>query len=184
MEKRTAPSGTESLPASFHYRRSIAPMMWVFLSLACMELVVVHFLLALWSPWIALAVSVLTLPTVFWLIWTIASFKRLPIVIEQDRLIMRTGTLKRLDVPLAQIRGLRGRWSAADLKDGGVANFALIAYPNIVLDLDRELAGRKRGIWAIAHKLDDPDAFAAALKARLADAPSRHLTQSATSAAT
>jgi hypothetical protein len=43
-------------------------------------------------------------------------------------------------------------------------NLALIAYPNVVVDLVDPLPGR-RGIRAIAHRLDDPHGFADALRA-------------------
>jgi len=41
-------------PRLFSYHRSIAPMMWVFVALASVELLVVHFLISFWSGTAAL----------------------------------------------------------------------------------------------------------------------------------
>lgn len=50
------------------------------------------------------------------------------------------------------------------MKQRSVLNLALLAYPNLVVDLVAPLPGR-RGITTIVHRLDDPAAFAAAWKA-------------------
>ena len=140
-------------------------MMWVLVGIAAVELIVVHLLIALlWSPVAAAVVSLVSLSGVGWLVWTIASFKRLPVRLEADRLVMRVGRLRRIDVPLGAIAGLRREWDAASLKARGVARLSLVVYPNIVLDLTGPLPGR-RGVTAVAHRLDDPTAFVATLAA-------------------
>jgi hypothetical protein len=167
MSNTAGSSAKTGPPTAFHYHRSIAPMMWVFVALASIELVVVHFLLALWRPWVALAVSLITLPSLIWLLRTIASFRRLPVMIEDDRLLLRTGGLRSVAVPLSQVAGLRANWTGDDLKGPGVMNPALIAYPNVWIDLSGPVAGRRGPVRAIAHKLDDPEAFAEELRLRL-----------------
>ncbi len=151
---------------SFAYYRAVAPMMWVFVGLASIELIVVHLLVAMWRPWVALALSALSLLSILWLVSVIRSFKRLPVVIEDDRLVMRVGTLKRIDVPRDQVKGLRETWDAADLKARGVHKLSLIAYPNVVIDIDPPV-GRRGRVRAIGHRLDDPARFAPALSAWL-----------------
>lgn len=146
----------------FFYHRAVAPMLWVLVLLGCGELIVVHLLLALWHPRVALAISLLTLPALVWLVVGICAMSRRPVLIERDRLVMRVGTIRSVAVPLTQIAGLRTSWTGAEIKDRRVSNMALVAYPNIVVDLAAPLPGR-RGIVAIAHRLDDPRAFAAAL---------------------
>jgi hypothetical protein len=154
-------------PAVFHYHRGVAPMMWIFLGLATTELLVVHFLLALWRPWVAALVSALTLPTLIWLIATIASFRRLPVVLNGDCLLMRTGRLRNVSVPLASIAGFRTSWTGDDLKRAEVFNMALIAYPNIWIDLSAPVQGRRGPVRSVAHKLDDPAAFRSAVTERI-----------------
>ena len=142
-------------------------MMWVFMALATVELLVVHFLLALWSPLAAFIVSALTLPTLIWLVVTIASFRRLPVLIGDDRVLMRTGQLKSVSIPLGSIARLRSDWTGDELKQPGVKNLALIAYPNVWIELHMPVQGRRGPIRAVAHKLDDPTVFRAALERRL-----------------
>jgi hypothetical protein len=142
-------------------------MMWVLLALAGAELLVVHFLLALWSPGVAMFVSVLTLAGMIWFAALIASFRRLPVLIEGDTLTMRVGRLRVFRLPFTAIAGLRPSWTGDDLKRRNVSNLALIAYPNIWIDLVDPVVGRRGSIIAIAHKLDDPQAFSAALGAKL-----------------
>ena len=149
----------------FAYHRSVAPMMWVFVAIAATELAVVHFLVALWSPWVALALSMATFGSILWLIGVIRSFARLPVRIADEQLLMRVGTLKQVSTPLANIAGLAPSWDAAMLKQRDVINLALIAYPNVVVLLrEPVLATRGRKVTKLAHRLDDPAAFAAALE--------------------
>jgi hypothetical protein len=49
-----------------------------------------------------------------------------------------------------------------------VLNLALIAYPSVLLDLDPPLPGRRAPTRTIAHRLDDPSGFGAAVEALLA----------------
>jgi hypothetical protein len=153
-------------PLAFSYHRSIAPMMWVFVGLVSIELLVVHALLSHWYPIVALILSALTLVSILWLVGAIRSFRRMPVLIEADMLVMRVGWLKSYRVPLAEIAGLRDSWTGEELNSRRVGNLALIAWPNIWVDLARPIG--RRQVVAIAHKLDDPAALRAALSARLA----------------
>jgi hypothetical protein len=134
-------------------------MMWVFVALATTELVVVHLLVALlWSGMAAAVLSVATLAGIGWLVVGIASMWRLPVVVDEAALTMRVGTLKSVTVPLADIE--RDPPDAAGARPR--LNLALIAHPNVTVILRKPLAGR-RGVRAIAHRLDNPGAFERAL---------------------
>jgi hypothetical protein len=138
--------------------------MWVFVGLGGVELVVVHLLVALlWSRTAALVLSLVTLVSLVWLVRVIASMKRLPVQLGERELVMRVGTLRSVTVPLQQIVGLREGWTGDDLKRRDVLNLALIAYPNVLVNLRTPLPWRS-GVRAIAHRLDDPAAFARALE--------------------
>lgn len=154
---------------AFHYHRAVAPMMWVFVSVAGVELVVVHLLVALWRPGVAAVLSTLTGAGVVWLVGAIRSFRLLPVLIEDGRLVMRVGTLARIDVPRGQVTGVRDRWDAAALKRRGVRKLSLIAWPNVVIDIHPPVTGRRGKVSAVAHRLDDPAAFTAALTLWLAE---------------
>lgn len=139
-------------------------MMWAFVAVAGVELVVTHLLVALWRPGVALVLSALTVPGVVWLIGVIRSFRRLPVVIEQDRVVMRTGTLMRVDVPRGQVAGLQEVWDSQTFKARGARKLSLLAYPNVVVALDPPVAGRRGPIRLVGHRLDDPGAFRTAIE--------------------
>lgn len=147
----------------FTYHRAVAPMMWVFFALAGIEILVAHFLIALFNPWIALFVSAVSLPILAWIVLMIRSFRKLPVRIGDGVLLMRVGTLRAVTVPLHTVAGLRATFDGAAVKDKAVVNLALIAWPNVMVDLREPVAGRRGPIRAVAHRLDDPAAFAAAL---------------------
>jgi hypothetical protein len=147
----------------FAYHRSVAPMMWVLVAIASVELVVTHVLVGLFAGWwVAAVLSVLTLPSVIWLVSVIASMRRLPVTLDAERLVMRVGTLRLIVVPTASIAGLRREFDRAAVKDGATRNLALIAWPNVMVEVDPPLAGRRSIRW-VAHRLDDPVAFAEAI---------------------
>lgn len=156
---------------AFAYRRAVAPMLWAFVGIASIELVVTHLLIALWWPRVALVLSALSLLGIVWLIGVLHSFHRLPVLIEADRLVMQVGTLRRVDVPRTQVRGLHQTWDAATFKGRGALKLSLLAYPNVVVDIAPPLAGRRAPLHAVGHRLDDPAGFTRALTAWLA-APS------------
>ena len=158
-------------PVAFAYHRALAPLMWAFVALASLELFVVHFLVSIWSVRAALILSALTLASILWFVLLIRSFKRLPVLIEADALLMRSGRLMAVRVPLAQVAGVRTDFTSEALKSRSVLNLAMLSYPNLLIDLKEPIRRRRRLIGHIAHRLDDPAVFVAALKARLAGDP-------------
>lgn len=166
---------SESSPSgeAFHYHGSVAPLLWAFVALAGIELVVVHFLLSFWSRTAALILSVLTFASILWLILAIRGFRRLPVTVADGVVTLRTGTLRCHRVPVTAIAGFRDRWTGEELRARGVSNLALAAWPNVWIDLAEPVAGRRGPVRAIAHKLDDPTAFRAAIERARASARSR-----------
>lgn len=158
MAPPTAPVRT------FDYHRSVAPMLWVMVAIASIELVIVHALIAMWRPGVALLLSGATLASIVWLVRGIHAFRRLPVTLDDDTLVMRTGTLKRIAIPVKDIAGLRDRWDAAAVKQRTTLNLAMIAYPNVIVDLAVPQRVGRRSIQAVAHRLDDRAAFVAALE--------------------
>ncbi|MDN4631761.1 hypothetical protein QCD71_09570 [Sphingomonas sp. PsM26] len=142
-------------------------MIGVLLGIAVVKMLVVHLVLVAAFGWtVAILLGVVDVAAVLDLTLLLRSFKRLPVVLTADVLMMRTGFLKSLTVPVAQIAGTGRTWDAATLKQRGVVNFALIGWPNVWLDLDPPVQHRRgTPVSAIAHKLDDPVAFHAAIAA-------------------
>jgi hypothetical protein len=155
-------------PLAFSYARSLVPMIWVLIALGCGELLVVHLLVALlWSPMAALLLTLAALAAIAWLILLIRSMGRLPVLVGKDELVMRAGALKSVTVARSNIAAVETRFPPGFVRRRGVLNLALLAYPNVALELREPLARRRRGaaIMWIAHRLDDPGAFVAALAA-------------------
>ena len=148
----------------FSYHRGVAPLMWVLVALCGVELAVTHLVVSLLvNRIVAVLLSLASLAAIGWIVAAILSMKRLPVVLDDRMLTLRVGRIRTVAVPRTAILGLRSGWTAAELKQRGVLNLALVAYPNIVIDLVAPLPGR-RGITTIAYRLDDPVAFAAAME--------------------
>lgn len=155
-----------SAPAErFAYYRAIAPIFWVWLTIASVELIVVHLLVSLWRPGVALVLSVLTLASIGWLIGAARSFRTMPVLIEGDRLVMRAGRIKAITVSLADIAAVTGAVDPAALRLRTTLKLSLLAYPNVIVELAAARSGG-RGVRRIAHRLDDPLVFIAALGRR------------------
>ncbi len=148
----------------FAYDRALAPLMWAFACIVTVELFVTHLLVSvLWSHLAAWILSAISLVTLVWVILFTRSLKRLPVLVDDEGVTMRLGSLKPVRIPAGHIAGLRTAWPREELQQRGVLNFASINYPNVMLDLDPPLPGRRRPIKAVAHRLDDPAGFAAAI---------------------
>ena len=152
---------------AFAYHRALAPMLWVFMALASLELFVVHFLVSIWSVRLALLLSALTVATILWLALLIRLFRRLPVLLDDERLLMRSGSLLSIPVALDQVAGVRGHFPSEALKSRAVLNLAMLSYPNVIVDLREPIRRGRRSIGHIAHRLDDPACFITALNARL-----------------
>ena len=151
-------------PLAFSYSRALAPPMWAFACIMAVELVVAHLLVSvLWSRGTAMILSILSLAILVWTVRFILSLKRLPVLVGEQAVTMRLGTLNSVEVPYGRIAGVRTSWSGEALKQRAVLNLALINYPNVMIDLDPPLVTRRRSLRAIAHRLDDPAGFAAAV---------------------
>lgn len=149
---------------AFFYHRAVAPMMWVLVALATIELLVVHSLLAFWLPWLAIVLSAATVAGIVWLVLAIWSMKRLPVLLDDERVLMRAGRIKSLSIPLTDIAAVRGEIPKVEI-DRRTLNLALIAHPNVCLVLGEPRPGKRR-ITQVVHRLDDSAAFTAALQAR------------------
>jgi len=151
-------------PLLFSYSRALAPPLWAFACIMAIELVVVHLLVSALSSRIAAAIlSIVSLVVLVWTILFILSFKRLPVLVDESGVTMRLGSLRTVLAPRDRIAGVRTGWPGEALKRRTVLNLALINYPNVMLDLDPPLVGRRRAIAAITHRLDDPAGFVAAV---------------------
>ncbi|EQB15599.1 hypothetical protein RLDS_10000 [Sphingobium lactosutens DS20] len=147
-------------------------MLWVLLGLMLLETMVVHLLVALWSVWAALILSVISLALVGWFVLFLRSLRHYPVRVDAQGLTWPIGFLRSLTVPWEQIAGLRGEWTLQELQAAGLFNGALIAYPNVVLELDPPVRNGRRSIRFLAHRLDEPSMFTSSFAAWKRIAPS------------
>lgn len=148
---------------TFAYHRSLSPMIAVLMGLGFVEIIVIHIVaMALWGWKAAILLGLIGVSAMIALIAFLRSL-RLPITLVDRTLTMRTGRRIAVTVDVADIKGFRDQWSAADLKRPDVLNMALITWPNIVLDLNRPMTRRRRQVSAVAHRVDDPAAFREAI---------------------
>lgn len=156
-------------PLSFSYARSVAPMIWALAALATLELFAVHLLVALlWSHAVAALLSLVTGGSILWLVLLVGSFASRPVLVIEEEVVMRVGTLRSVTVPRSSIEAVETAFPPGFTKAPGVLNLALLAYPNVALRLSAPLPGlSRRGapVRRIAHRLDDPAAFLSALAA-------------------
>ena len=149
---------------AFAYHRSLAPMIWALVGLSVAALCLVHLLVALlWSGWVALALSLVTLAGIGWLVVAVRSFGTLPVLVGPERVVLRAGRIKSMTVPRADIAAVDGEISAAAAKARDMLKLSLLAHPNVVVRLRAPLAHGRREVRAIAHRLDDPQGFREAL---------------------
>lgn len=148
----------------FAYHRSVAPMMWVFFVLCLIELVVVHLLVALAWPWIGWPLTILSAIGAIWILLGIRSFRRLPYRLDGDRLTVRFGNLKQVEVQLADIAKIRRGWEDGAVQAKNAINLAGLAYPNRCLELKEPIEPGKTRLFI---RLDEPESFDAAMEERL-----------------
>ena len=149
---------------AFGYARGVAPPMWILFGLGFIELFVVHLLLSHWWPRVAAGVGIVTAASLVWLAWTIRSFASLPVLVCDERVVMRAGRLKSLTVEAGAIAEVLTSWPPELLRNRATANLAMIAYPNVIVRLRAPIRWRGRMITAIAHRLDDPAGFVRAIR--------------------
>lgn len=149
----------------FAYHRGLAPMIGVILGLALVETVVVHIVvMALWGWRVALALALVDLSVVVALAALLRSFRRMPVTLDGRRLTMRTGSRLAITLDIDDIAGFRTSWDSDAIKRKTTLNLALAAWPNVVFDLrEPRKVRRRRIISTVAHRLDDPAAFHAAI---------------------
>jgi hypothetical protein len=164
--------------AAFSYHRGLQAVMWALLAASLLETAVLHLLLArLWSVRASLLLFLVSLSGLIYLIGLLNSLRRLPILVTDDGVRVRSGLLVDRWLPLSQIASVSVVADPGDLKRPELLKASLLALPNTLIRLEQPVAvrgrgGRSRDITVIALRPDDPAGFAAvvaAAKRRAAD---------------
>lgn len=171
--------GPADVPANaraFAYHKHLTPMCATLLILSMIEIAVYHLLLGHWSRTATLVMFVLSDLGFVYLVGLIKSFRFRPVLLTPEGLRVRAGFLIDQLVPLDAIVTIEGGFTGEEVRDPATLNAALLAWPNILLRLDRPLHRRsllknRSPVARVAFRLDDPEPFIRLLTWRLGQLP-------------
>lgn len=171
--------GPADVPAhsrAFAYHNHLTPMCATLLILSTIELAVYHLLLGHSSRTAAIVMFVVSDLGFVYLVGLIKSFRFRPVLQTPDGVTVRAGFLIDEAIPLDSIIGVETGFGGDRVRDRATLNAALLAWPNIMLQLDRPLHRRSilkknRSYSAVAFRLDDPEPFVRLLRWRLGQRP-------------
>ena len=171
--------GPADVPANaraFAYHKHLTPMCTTLLILSAIEIAVYHLLVGHWSRTATLVMFVLSDVGFVYLVGLIKSFRFRPVLLTPEGVRVRAGFLIDQLVPLDAIIAIECGFTGEEVRDPATLNAALLAWPNIMLRLDRPLHRRsvlkKRGPFVrVAFRLDDPAPFTRLLAWRLGQRP-------------
>lgn len=156
---------------AFAYHKHLAPMCAALLGLSAIEVAVYHLLVGQWSGKAALVMFVISDVGLVYLIGLIKSFRFRPVLITPEGVRIRAGLLIDQAIPLEAIVSVETTISSDEVRDPATLNGALLAWPNILIRLNRPLerrsALRRRSFTAVAFRLDEPELFVRMLNWRL-----------------
>ncbi|MFL0415889.1 hypothetical protein [Sphingomonas sp. 179-A 2A2 NHS] len=167
--------GPADVPANaraFAYHKHLAPMCTALLILSAIEIAVYHLLVGHWSRTATLVMFVLSDVGFVYLVGLIYSFRFRPVLLTPEGVRVRAGFLIDQLVPFDAIVAVEGGFTGNEVRDAATLNAALLAWPNIMLRLDRPLHRRsllkgERPFARVAFRLDDPESFIRLLTWRL-----------------
>lgn len=157
---------------AFAYHKHLTPMCATLLILSAIEIAVYHLLVGHWSRTATVVMFILSDVGFVYLVGLIKSFRFRPVLLTPEGVRVRAGFLIDQLVPLEAIVAVEGDFTGEEVRDPATLNAALLAWPNIMLRLDRPLHRRslrkKRGPFVrVAFRLDDPESFVRLLVWRL-----------------
>jgi hypothetical protein len=171
--------GPPDVPANaraFAYHKHLTPMCATLLILSAIEIAVYHLLVGHWSRTATLVMFALSDVGFVYLFGLIKSFRFRPVLLTPEGVRVRAGFLIDEFVPLDAIVAIDGGFTGEEVRDPATLNAALLAWPNIMLQLDRPLHRRsllrKRSPFVrVAFRLDNPEPFIRLLAWRLGQHP-------------
>jgi hypothetical protein len=142
-------------------------MLGVFFSIACVELFVVHLLVALWSAAAAWALSALTLFGLAQIAMLVRGMIRWPTLIDDTRITIRHGRRSEILVPLDVVESVEDVAFQPEEKGPKTFRATVLAQPNLCIRVSPAVLYRSRALSTICLRLDEPSAFRAELEARI-----------------
>lgn len=148
----------------FSYHKHLTPICATLLILSSIEIAVYHLLIGHWSRTATIVLFILSDLGFVYLVGLIKSFRFRPVLLTPDGVRVRAGFLIDQHIPLDAIVAVESEVTGEEVRDPATFNAALLAWPNIMLRLDRPLHRRGglkgRGpFMRVAFRLDDPEPF-------------------------
>ena len=142
-------------------------------ALASIEIFVIHLVVGRWSHGGALALTSVGALMIVYMVGLARSLRRMPSLITPERLIVRLGHFRRVEIPYEAITTVR-RSDRGEKAPAGSLDLAPMSAPNLIIGLKSEretvgLGGRVRRYTQIALRMDDAAAFERSLIARLGE---------------
>ncbi|WP_298092951.1 hypothetical protein [uncultured Sphingomonas sp.] len=157
---------------AFAYHKHLTPMCATLLILSAIEIAVYHLLVGHWSRTATVVMFILSDVSFVYLVGLIKSFRFRPVLLTPDGVRVRAGFLIDQLVPLDAIVAVEAGFTGEEVRDPATLNAALLAWPNVMLRLDRPLHRRslvkkREPFVRVAFRLDDPEPFIRLLAWRL-----------------
>lgn len=164
---------------TFPYAEEATPLMMAFIFVSVIELPVVGLLL----PWatVRFVVLLLSLWTVLWMVGLLATVRVHPHLLDDDGLRLRQGATTDIRIPweaIATVTARRGRiktrerLSIEQSDDGPILNVPAMKQTRVEIALHQptsvKLPGGVEEVTRVRLHADDPNAFIAAVRERLA----------------
>jgi len=171
------PQGADAF--SYHQESGLRALLSGFLLVAIMEATVLHFLLAIWSHWIAIAATLSTVWLILQIISQIRAVGLRPIYIANNRLVLRNGAFDIAKIDIEQIESIDASAKDVDIEVDQLKPFN-VCFPashNVVLILKSPAQGivfnrRKRDFQIALLAIDDKEGLVNTLLDKLGTTPS------------
>ena len=154
-------------------RSGYAPVLAALLLALTVEATALHLLVRHWSGAAAWVLTILTVYAVVWLIGDFRALGRRPILLTDDELVVRLGLRWTVRVPLARIRAVRGTGSSNPQGPDHLRAVLLGAERQVVVLDSEEVAtgfyGLRRRVRSIGLSVDEPERFLRCLERRIGE---------------
>ncbi|MBV2150302.1 hypothetical protein N5J77_00670 [Sphingobium yanoikuyae] len=166
------PADVPTSARAFACHKHLTPICATLLILSAIEIGVYHLLVGHWSRIASIVMFILSDVGFVYLVGLIKSFRFRPVLLTPEGVRVRAGFLIDQLVPFEAIVAVESGFTGEEVRDTVTLNAALLAWPNIMLRLDRSLPRRsflkKRVAFSrVAFRLDDPEPFIRLLVWRL-----------------
>ncbi|MCJ2182020.1 hypothetical protein MTR62_04785 [Novosphingobium sp. 1949] len=161
------PAGTQP----FTNHRHLGPMLLALLVLQVIEAAATDLVVRIWFPTLAQALVFLGEYGVLFTVGLVKSLRLRPVLLCEDGVRIRLGLLRECFVRYEDILEPAQTLDPHEVRAPTTRRMAILVWPNVMLRLRPGHAGRaprgRSDIQAIALHLDEPEAFIAALRARI-----------------